>query len=450
MTQKNGNDNLQDIAARLLERALHYGADAADAVIAQSASLNVSCRMGDVEDIERSESTDLGLRVFAGQRQANISTTDFSADNFDLLAERCVKMARLAPEDPYCGLAEKAQLAADWADYDLFDATALEAPALKEMALEAEGEALGIDGITNSLGSGASSGSSGMVLATSAGFLGAYKSSSFSVSCSVLAGEGTDMERDYDYSHCLHFEDLTAPKTIGRQAAERTLKRLNPRKVSSQTVPVIYAPRISGGLLRHFSSAVSGTSIARKTSFLRDSLGGDVFAKHINIIDDPHRQRGLRTRPFDGEGVGTQKMHLVRDGVLESWLLDTSTARQLDLATTGHASRGIGGPPSPSASNLYLEPGSKLPEELIGEIKAGLYITDLIGMGVNGVTGDYSRGASGFWIENGELAFPVSEITIAGNLKDMYRHLEPASDLDFRYGIDAPTVRVEGLTVAGT
>jgi len=443
-------NNLTEIASQLLDRAKAHGANAADAVIAQSSSEDVSVRMGALEDIERSESTDLGLRVFIGKSQANISTTDFSSSSLDQLADRCVQMAKAAPEDPYCGLAEADLLARDWDDFDLYDATTPEATQLKEMALDMETSALDVKGIANSLGSSASYGSSGMVLATSEGFLGAFQSSSFSLSCSVLAGEGTEMERDYDYSHCVHFEDLAEPKDVGRRAAERTLKRLNPQKISSQAVPVIYDPRVSGGLVRHFANAISGAAIARQTSFLKDELNTQVFSSGINIIDDPHRMRGLRTRPFDGEGVQTRKMHLVENGALKTWLLDTSTAKQLNLKTLGHASRGIGGPPSPGASNLYLEAGTKSPQELISDISQGLYITSLIGMGVNGVTGDYSRGASGFWIENGEIAYPVSEITIAGNLKDMYRSVEAANDLEFRYGTDAPSLRVEGLMVAGT
>lgn len=445
----NTND-LTDIASQLLDRAKAHGAEAADAVIAQSSSEDISVRMGALEDIERSESTDLGLRVFIGKSQANISTTDFSSASLDQLAERCVQMAKAAPDDPYCGLADADLLARDWADYDLYDPTTPEAEKLKEMALEMETTALEVKGIANSLGSSASYGSSGMVLATSAGFLGAYQGSSFSLSCSVLAGEGRSMERDYDYSHCVHFEDLADPSQVGRNAAERTLKKLNPQKISSQAVPVIYDPRVSGGLVRHFAGAISGAAIARKTSFLKDEMGTQVFSSAVNIIDDPHRRRGLRTRPFDGEGVETRKMHLVEDGVLKTWLLDISTAKQLNLKTMGHASRGIGGPPSPGPSNLYFEAGTKTPQELISDISQGLYITDLIGMGVNGVTGDYSRGASGFWIENGELAYPVSEITIAGNLKDMFRTIEAADDLEFRYGTDAPSLRVEGLMVAGT
>lgn len=443
------DQDLTAIAEHILGRAKAHGADHADTVIVLSSSETASVRMGALEDIDRSEGRDLGLRVFSGKSQANISTTDFSKPGLDALAARCVDMARAAPEDPYSSLADESRLARDWVDFDLYDDAEPSSQNLKQMALEAEAEALDVKGVANSLGASAAHGSSGFILATSAGFSGMYQSSSYSISCSVLAGEGTAMERDYDYTHALHFGDLEPPGKIGRRAGERTVARLNPRKPKSQAVPMVYDPRVSASLLRHFAGAISGSAVARGTSFLKDRMGQKVFATNINVADDPHRKRGLRTRPFDGEGVETRKSALVKNGILQSWLLDTATARQLDFETTGHASRGIGGPPSPSASNLYIEPGAKNPQELIGDIPQGLYITSLIGMGVNGVTGDYSRGASGFWIEDGKITYPVSELTIAGNLKDMFASLEAANDLEFKYGIDAPSLRVEGMTVAG-
>jgi PmbA protein len=257
------------------------------------------------------------------------------------------------------------------------------------------------------------------------------------------------MERDYAYSSTRHRADLESPETIGRRAATRAVERLNPRKVSTQTVPIIFDPRVSASLVGHFAGAISGTSIARGVSFLKDHLGKSIFPSEISIIDDPHRGRGLRSKPFDGEGVKNSRQSLIQEGVLQTWILDSASARQLGLDTTGHAARGTGGPPGPSATNLYMEAGKQSPQELMADIKNGFYVTELIGQGVNGVTGDYSRGAAGFWIENGEIAFPVSEITIAGNLKDMYQNLIPANDLEFRYGTNAPTLRVEGMTIAG-
>lgn len=440
-----------DLASMLVERARHAGAEAAEVLIAESTSLSVSWRLGKLEDVERSEGRDIGLRVFIGKRQATVSSTDTSQTALQPMIERAIAMARAAPEDPWCGLADKAQLARDWPDLDIEDKTPpLSAEELAALAAEAEEAALAVKGVTNSGGASAGTGRSTATLVTSAGFAGTYAGTSSSFSCSVLAGEGTAMERDYDYSSMRHKADLEKPADIGRRAGEKAVKRLNPRKVNSQAVPVIYDPRVSGGLVGHLAGAISGSAIARGTSFLKKAMGQRIFPESISIVDDPHMKRGLRSKPFDGEGVANKRMTLVEDGVLTTWLLDTATARQLGLESTGHAARGTGGPPSPSTTNLYMEAGCLTVKELIADIRVGLYITELIGMGVNGVTGDYSRGASGFWIENGEIAYPVSEITVAGNLKDMFLNLTPADDLEFRYGTNAPTIRVEGMTIAGT
>ncbi len=449
-SQNNDNERLKQIADSVLAKARAQGADAADAIILESESTSASCRMGSVEDIERSESRDLGLRVFVGQSVASVSSTSFDDAGLDAMAERAVAMARAAPPDPFGGLADPEALATDHKDLDLFDDHHVSATALNELAKRAEDSALAVDGITNSLGAGAACGVSGIVLATSHGFIGSYRSSSYSVSCSVVAGSGTEMERDYDYSQAIHFDDLGNPEDIGRSAAERTIRRLNPQKKPSQNVPVVYDRRVSGGMVSHLSGAINGASIARGTSFLKDRMGERIFAPDISIMDEPHRIRGLRSKPFDAEGVRNAPLTLVEDGTLKTWLLDSRTSRQLELENNGRASRGIGGPPSPSATNLYMKPGTLSFDELLADIKEGLYITDLIGMGVNGINGDYSRGAAGFWIENGALVYPVSEITVAGNLNDMFAHLTAASDLEFRYGVNAPTLRIEGMTVAGT
>jgi PmbA protein len=440
-----------DIASMLVERAKRAGAEAAEALVVEGTSLGVSWRLGKLEDVERSEGRDLGLRVFIGKRQATVSSTDLTEAALDPMIERAVAMARVAPEDPYCGLAEPHLLARDWPDLDIDEKPpAPSAEDLAALAAEAEEAALAVNGVSNSSGAGASHGRSGVTLVTSAGFAGAYAGTSSSFSCSVLAGEGTGMERDYDFSSARHSADLDKAADVGRRAGEKAVRRLNPRKVNSQSVPVVYDPRVSGGLLGHFASAISGAAIARGTSFLKKSMGSAVFSKEISIVDDPHMKRGLRSKPFDGEGVKNQRTMLIEDGRLTTWLLDTATARQLGLETTGHAARGTGGPPSPSTTNLYMEAGCLSVRELIADIKQGLYVTEMIGMGVNGVTGDYSRGASGFWIENGEIAYPVSEITVAGNLKEMFLNMTPADDLEFRYGTNAPTIRVEGMTIAGT
>jgi PmbA protein len=444
-----GNKDSADILAALLEKAKKAGADAADAVIAHGIALSASYRLGKPEDLERSEGRDLGLRVLIGHRQAMVSTTDLSADMLDDLVGRAIAMARAVPEDPYCGLLAPEELARDRPELDLADSGEPDAAKLIDWAKRAEDAARAVSGVTNSEGGDASWSKSSAQLATSSGFSGGYETSRFSFSVSVLAGQDTGMERDYDWSSACFEEDLESPEEIGKRAGERAVRRLNPKKASSGAVPVVYDPRVSGGLIRHFSGAISGASIARGTSFLKDRLNGSVFAPGITVTDDPHRKRGFRSRPFDGEGAPTRARNIVEDGVLTTWLLDSRSARQLNLKSTGHAARGTGGPPAPAPSNLYLAPGQQSPAALISDIESGLYVTELIGMGINGVTGDYSRGAAGFWIDKGEIAWPVSELTVAGNLKDMFAHLTPADDLEFRHGVDAPTVRVEGMTVAG-
>jgi PmbA protein len=435
-------------AERLVRAARAAGADAADAVAMRSLSLSIEVRDGAVEESESAEGDDLGLRVLVGKRQAVVSTNDLAGDAGELAA-RAVAMARVAPEDRFAGLADESLLARDIPDLDLIDRALPTVQELEETARRAEAAALAVPGVTKSSGASASAGIGGMVLVTSSGFSGAYLGSRHGVSMTAIAGSGTGMERDYDYSSALHAEDLESPETIGRRAGERAVARLNPRKVSTQKVPVVFDPRVAGSLVSHLASAVNGASVARKTSFLRDRMGQKLFADGISIIDDPLRRRGLRSHPFDGEGVGCGKLALVEDGVLRSWLLDCATARELGLATTGHASRGVSSVPSPAPSNLHLAAGTVSPDDLIADIKEGFYVTDLIGMGVNMVTGDYSRGASGFWIGNGKRGYPVSEVTIAGNLIDIFRNLTPADDLEFRYGTNAPTLRLEGLTIAG-
>jgi len=439
----------QSVLSRLIQSAKNAGADAADALLVESVSASVSYRLGNLEDVERAESADLGLRVFVRQRVAFISSTDFSRDALEALPGRAVAMAKLAPEDKFAGLAPLDRLAKNIPALDLEDAAEPSADTLIERARSAEGAALAVAGVTNSEGGSANFSRSAVALATSAGFFGRYAGTSHGIGVAVLAGEGTDMQMDHDSASARHAGDLDAAEKVGRSAGERAVARLNPRKVPSQAVPIVYAPRVSNGIVGHFASAISGSSIARGVSFLKDRLNQKVFSPNIMIVDDPHRMRGLRSKPFDGEGVANARRALIEDGVLQTWLLDCASARQLGLETTGHAARGTGGPPAPSATNLYMEPGTLSPDDLIADIKDGFYVTELMGMGVNGVTGDYSRGASGFWIENGKISFPVAEVTIAGNLKDMFVHLTPANDLEFRYGTNAPTLRVEGMTVAG-
>jgi PmbA protein len=448
MTSLLDQSALSDLAERLVTAARRAGADAADAVAVRSMSLHVGVREGAVEQSERSESDDVGLRVFVGRRTAVVSTNDVKADVAPL-AERAVAMARVAPEDKFAGLADTALLAQSRPDLDLLDPELPPVATLEERAMRAEGAGLAVKGVTKSEGASAAASIGGMVLATSHGFRGAYLVSHSSVSMSAIAGEGTAMETDYDFTSALHAADLESSEKVGRTAGERAVARLNPRKVETTRVPVVYDKRVATSIVGHLAGAVNGSAIARKTSFLRDKLGERLFQSGIRIVDDPLRKRGQRSRPFDGEGVAGKRLALIDDGVLMSWLLDSATARELGLATTGHASRGVSSAPSPGATNLYLEAGTMTPDALMADIDQGFYVTSLIGMGANQVTGDYSRGASGFWIENGKPTFPVSEVTIAGNLIGMFASLTPANDLEFKHAVNAPTVRVEGLTVAG-
>jgi PmbA protein len=433
----------------LLDLAKKAGAEAADAVVVEGTSLSVAVRLGQPEKVERSERGDIGLRVFIGRQQAIVSSADRSGAALAELAERAVAMAKQVPEDPYCGLADPGQLCKDMPKLDNCDPEEPPATALVDWARRCEDAARAVEGVTNSEGAEASWGSSRVAMAATNGFSNSYAVSSSSISASVLAGGADGMERDYDYSSAVYASDLRSPEEIGRSAGERTVKRLGARKMPTGKVPVVFDPRVSGGLLGHLAGAINGGSISRGTSFLKDKLGQQIFPKGFTVIDDPHRHRGLRSKPCDGEGVANRRRAVIEDGVLTTWILDLRSARQLGLESTGHASRGTASPPSPSVSNFYLEPGAVSPEELIADISRGFYVTELIGMGVNGVTGDYSRGAAGYWIENGQIAFPVNEMTVASNLKDIFMNLSAANDLVFRSGIDAPTLRIEGMTVAG-
>lgn len=433
----------------LIAKARAAGADAADAVLFDSASVSLAHRLGKTEKLERSESGDLGLRVFVGKRQAIVSSTDRSGKALDELVERAIAMARVVPEDGFAGIADPEQLARSWPDLDICDDEEPSSETLIERARIAEEAALAVQGVTNSEGGDAGWSRSTIAIAASNGFAGSYGVSRQSLSASVLAGTGTGMERDYDYDSKVYGADLRDPAEIGREAGERAVRRLNPRRVKSCKVPVFFDPRVSRGLLGHLTGAISGPSIARGTSFLKDRMGQRIFASSITIVDDPHVKRGLRSRPFDAEGVEVSRRTLIEDGVLTTWLLDLRSARQLGMQTTGHAARGTSGPPGPAPANVYMAAGKRSRADMLAEIKDGFYVTDLMGMGVNGVTGDYSRGAGGFWIENGQITYPVNEITIAGNLKDMFLNMEAADDLELRFGMDAPTVRIDGMTIAG-
>ncbi|GAJ94846.1 TldD/PmbA family protein [Agrobacterium sp. SHOUNA12C] len=435
-------------ASQLIDFARKAGADAADAVVVRSRSQSVSVRLGKVEGTESSESDDFSLRVFVGNRVASVSANP----GFDLqaLAERAVTMATVSPEDPFVCLADETDLAKTYPDLDLFDPTEVSSAELREAALAMEEAALAVPGVSNSSGSGASAGMGGMVLVTSHGFAGHYMGSRFSRSVSVIAGEGTGMERDYDFDSRLYFADLDASEEIGRRAGERVIKRVNPRQVpTGKDVTVVFDPRVARGFVGHIAGAINGASVARKSSFLRDKMGQQVLKAGLSITDDPLIVRGSASRPFDGEGVTGKRLVMIEDGVLKQWFLSTSTAREIGgLKTNGRGARG-GTSVSPSSTNLALEPGDISPEELIRNVGNGFYVTELIGQGVNMLTGEYSRGATGFWIENGELTFAVSEVTIASNLKDMFMRVTQANDIDRDFSVAAPTLAIEGMTLAG-
>ena len=432
----------------LIAAARRAGADAADAVLVASQSLEAQCRLGKTEHVERAESADLGLRVFIGRQAAIVSATGVEPKRFAELAEQAVAMARVLPGDPFTGLADAAR-APDADDLDLVDPVEPDAARLTARALAAEAAAMAVPGVTNSEGASADWGRIEALIVTSAGFAGRSLRTSHSISATVLAGSGTAMQRDYEGHSAVHAADLDAPETVGRLAGERAVRRLNPTRPRTAKLPVLFDPRVAGSLVGHLSGAINGASVARGTTFLKDAMGTRIMPAGIMIHDDPRRRRGLRSRVFDGEGVPTRKLALVEDGVLRTWVLDSRSARQLGLASTGSAVRGTGGPPAPGTSNLFMAAGKISPAALMADIAEGLYVNEMIGMGVNGLTGDYSRGAAGFIIRNGELAEPVAEITIAGNLRDMFLSLTPADDLRFRRGVDAPTLRVDGMTMAG-
>lgn len=443
-------DEAQKRAEQIVEAACRIGADAADAIYVCDASTQVQMRLGALEDVERSEGEEIGLRVFAGRRSATVSSSDMSREALAKLAERALAMAREAPEDQYAGLApEELLLRKKPNGLELADPQDPQPEALKQRALIAEDAARSVMGVTNSEGAGAGAGRSHIALATSHGFSGSYAGTSHSCYASVLAGAGSDMQRDYASHNVRHLADLESAEAIGHRAGQRAVSRLNPVKIESGRMPVIFDPRIGSSLVGHLLGGIVGQAVARKSSFLLDFLGKQIFGPQIAIIDDPLRPRGLRSRPFDGEGLPTKRTALIEGGVLTGWLLDSASARQLGLQPTGHASRGTGGAPGASASNVYLEPGTRTPGELMADVKRGIYVTELIGMGVNMVTGDYSRGASGFLIENGATGPAVAEITIAGNLLDMFAELAAANDLEFRHGVNVPTLRIDGMMVAG-
>lgn len=443
-------DEALDRAQTLVKAASKAGADAADAVYGCDASSSVSVRLGDLEDVERSESEHVGLRVFVGKRSATVSSSDLASRTLETLVERAIAMAKEAPEDAYAGLAPQDRLLKKKLPVlDIEDDEAPEPAVLRERAQMAEDAARAVRGVTNSEGGGAGHGRAQMALVTSHGFAAAYAGTSHSVWASVVAGEGSGMQRDYASHTARHLRELENADIVGERAGTRTIARLAPQRVASGAMPIIFDPRIGNSLIGHLVGAIVGPAITRRSSFLQEQRGERILPEGLYVIDDPLRPRGLRSRPFDGEGLPTAKTRLIDNGVLTDWLLDSASARQLGLEPTGHASRGGGGSPGAGTTNVHLEGGTASVRDLMGDVKQGLYITELIGHGVNSVTGDYSRGASGFLIEDGRVSHGVAEITIAGNLKDMFANLVAADDLQFRYAVNVPTLRIDGMTVAG-
>lgn len=444
--------SLEANAQKLVDLAIKAGADACDCVVASGQSISVGVRDGNIENSSRSETDNLSLRVFCGKKIASVSSN--AMNGLEQLAERAVAMAKVSPEDEFQGLADKEllfpkeEMGALIEKLDLYDTNEPNVEWMEQSALEAEAAGLAVNGVSKSMGAGMGWGKNGFVLATSDGFSGSYERSGISVSASFVAGEGTGMERDYDYDSRVHMSDLKSAEAIGKSAGEKVVKRLNPQQVKSGAYPIIFDRRISASIANILASAVNGTSVVRKTSFLRDKMGEFITSSGINIIDDPHMTRQSGSKVFDGEGTRCDKLKIVENGQLKNWLLDTATARELGLSSNGRAGRGGTGT-SPSTSNLYMEAGKQTFEEMIGSVEQGLYITETIGHGINMVTGDYSKGAAGFWIENGNISYPVAEITIAGNLADMFLNMHPADDLEFKYSTNAPTLLIEGMAVGG-
>lgn len=440
----------QHFVKDLISQAQKAGATDADAIFLDSTSIGVQVRNGQVEELERSESKTVGLRVFIGKRVSTVSTTDLQPNNIEKLVEQAISMAKILPEDPYAELPSPSNKTyIDPKDLDLYDPTEQSTKEMLEQAKAVEAAATSVKGITNSMGGSCSYGKTAMILANSKGFFGSYQRTSHSLAVCILAGTGTEMQRDYDYHSAVHLKDLKSPEMIGQSAAQKTLAKLNPTRPKTGVFPVIFHPRVANSIISHLASAVNGHAIAKGSSFLKEHMGQSVFPETITIIDNPYKVKGLASRPFDAEGLYPQELKLVDSGKIANWLLDNRTAKQLGLTSNGHATRGPSSPPSPTTTNLYVLPGKQSPDELMQDISEGIYVTELIGSSVNIVTGDYSRGASGFKIKNGKLAEPIMEFTLASNLIDMFAKVRVANDLDFRYTTNSPTLRIDEISIAG-
>ena len=444
--------DLAPLTHALLDAARKAGAESADALAVQGTSLSIDIRQGALEQAERSEGIELGLRVLIGGRQACVSVSDTSARTIADVAERAVAMAREAPNDPYAGLADPGQIARGWdlAAYDLAEEAAEPtARALEDAARRVEGAALAVQGITQVQAS-AGYGRRQMYLAASNGFEGGYARTTISQSAVAFTGSGTGMERDYAGEARVYQSDMPSPESIGALASERALARVGARKPATGTYNVLFDERVAQSLIGHLLSAINGASIARGSSWLMDGLGQQVLPKGFDVIEDPHRPRISGSRPFDAEGLPTQRRKIVENGVLTGWTLDLATGRKLGMASTANAARGTTSGPSPATSNIDLTPGTATRKQLIGQMGTGLLITSMIGSTINPTTGDYSRGAAGFWVEDGEIAYPVNECTIAGNLRQMLRDFVAANDARTHLATRVPSILIEGMTLAGT
>ncbi len=439
----------EEAFSALIDMVKQNGADDADILMQKTTSLNVTYRLGKVEQIEREEKSGIGLRVFVGQKQALVSTYDFSPDHLAFLAGQCIDMAKASPDNPYAGLPGPKATAKATPNLSTFDTTEGDIKEMTERAAKCEDAARSIEGVTNSEGASCWWSSSIFTYANSQGFFNEYGKTSHGTSVSVLAGKGTEMERDYDYATTTHLEDLDDAALIGQRAGQKVVMRLNPQSIKTGTYPLLFSPRVGKSLLSDFLKAINGAAIAKESSFLKDKMGQPIFSDEVTILDTPNHFRGLRSKPFDAEGIRGNEISLVENGVLKSWLLDTATAKQLNLKNNGRASRGISSSPTPTHTNVRIRPGKTDTADLLKNVKNGIYITDMMGFGANTVSGDFSQGASGFLIENGEIKHPVNEFTIAGNLNDMFKNITLGNDLTYKYGVDTPTFLIEGMTVAG-
>ena len=440
---------INEKADYLIKKSKKAGAEDIDVVYVENTNIDVGCRLKKIEKLERSESNDLGLRFIKNKKQVIVSSNDLSNKSLEELVYKASNMVKAVPKDPYCSIAEKKDLIKKIPNLNILENKEPSINSLKNKVIEAEKAGLNVNGVTNSEGSEIGWNKSKIHLFNSNGLNVNYQSSNYSIYVVLIAGKGTSMEREYEFASSVSEKDLIKPSIVGKKAGEKAVKRLKPRKIKTSKIPVIFSPRVANSFLRYLSSSINGNSIARGTSFLKKKLNKKIFSENINIVDNPLKKGGLQSKPFDGEGLETKKTEIVKNGELKTWILDLSTAKQLKLKSTGHASRGISSPPSPNPTNLYFEPGNISKKNLIGNIKKGIYLTELMGSSVNLINGDYSRGGSGFWIDKGEITYPINEITIADNLNEMFKRIILADDLEFKQGLNSPTMLIENMTVAG-